>query len=192
MTDAQITNMEEYYAKRYGVPENDKDAIEKLYNIYADLFKDTPNSDIKEGIAEYYRILINRDLPAYTWLLEALHITSKKSTDKRNFSYIVGMLRTWMKHGFGYIPNQEEEEIVEYFEQVTGHEVTPKSRKLLQNLMGRFGCVKVTIMINKLKNNEDMSLLFMLKLRELCEENLEEKQGEIAQHGLRSIGGYRG
>lgn len=71
---------------------------------------------------------------------------------------------------------------------VNGHEVTPKSRKLLQNLMGRFGCVKVTIMINKLKNNEDMSLLFMLKLRELCEENLEEKQGEIAQHGLRSIG----
>lgn len=173
MTREQITSMSTYYAEMYGNPTSDSDAINKLADIYEDLFDEVPTQEVKEGIAEYYRILINRGLPAYLWILEGLHVTSKKEKSKRNFPYVVGMLRTWMKYGFGHIPNQEEEELIEYFKEVTGFEVSLKARRVMQSLMGRFGLVKVTRMINELKNDTDMSLILMLQLQTMMEDKFE-------------------
>lgn len=170
MTNEQIFSMNQYYTNRYGTPSNDNDAIEKLIQIYKDLFHETPSTEVQEGIGEYYRIISGRDLPAYSWLLESLHVTSKKDKGKRNFPYAVGMLRTWLKYGFGHIPNQEEDELIEYFTEVTGYECSLKARRVLQTLMGKYGLIKVTKMINELKNDGDMSLIMMLKLSSIMDD----------------------
>lgn len=164
MKNEQIISMSQYYTNKYGNPTDDNDAIYKLTTIFKDLFSDIPDQGVKDGIAEYYRIISNRDLPAYLWILESLHVTSKKEKSKRNFPYCVGMLRTWMKYGFGHIPNQEEDELVEYFQEVTGLTVSFKARRIIQTMMGKYGLIKVTRMINDLNGNMDKSLIMMLQL----------------------------
>lgn len=167
MNNEQLLSMSEYYFEKYGKPTDDNDAIYKLVTIYKELFGEIPTQNVKDGISEYFRIIRNRELPAYLWILESLHVTSKKEKEKRNFPYCVGMLRTWMKYGFGHIPNQEEDEIISYFEEVTGFEVSYKSRKVLQTLMGKYGLIKVTRMINGLKDETDKSLLLMNQLQSM-------------------------
>lgn len=170
MKNNQIISMSQYYTNKYGTPTDDNDAIYKLTTIYKDLFGEIPAQDVKDGISEYFRIISNRELPAYLWILESLHVTSKKDKSKRNFPYCVGMLRTWMKYGFGHIPNQEEDELVEYFAEVTGFTVSYKARRIVQTLMGKYGLIKVTRMINELKGETDKSLLIMLQLDALMDE----------------------
>lgn len=179
MTNDQIISMSQYYTSKYGTPKDDNDAIYKLVSIYKDLFGDIPTQEVKEGIGEYFRILTNRELPAYLWILESLHVTSKKDKSKRNFPYCVGMLRTWMKYGFGHIPNQEEEELAEYFHEVTGFDVSFKARRVLQTLMGKYGLIKVTRMINELKDETDKSLLLMLQLQSMMDEKFEIKTDSV-------------
>ncbi|MCZ4246871.1 hypothetical protein BXO87_01845 [Bacillus sp. GZB] len=169
MTKDQFSTMSSYYTEKYGTPINSSDAISKLVSMYGDLFDEVPKQEIKEGIAEYYRILCSRELDAYIWIAECLHVTSKKERSKRTFGYCVGMLRSWMKHGFGHIPNQEEDELVAYFQEVTGFEVKHKARSVIQNLMGKYGIIKVTRMIGTLANSSDMDLVLMMYLKELME-----------------------
>lgn len=169
MTNDQIISMTQYYTNKYGTPTDDNDAIYKLVTIYKDLFGDIPTQEVKDGIAEYFRIISNRELPAYLWILESLHVTSKKDKSKRNFPYCVGMLRTWMKYGFGHIPNQEEDELVAYFQEITGFDVSYKARQVIQTLMGKYGLIKVTRMIGDLKDGTDKSLLMVLQLQTLMD-----------------------
>ncbi|MGG3801230.1 hypothetical protein [Metabacillus fastidiosus] len=75
------------------------------------------------------------------------------------------MLKNWIKYGFGHMPNQEEDEIVTYFEEVTGFEITYKARRVLQTLIGKYGVIKVTRMINELKADTDKSLILILHLQ---------------------------
>lgn len=165
MRQDQINSMTKHYHEKYGTPTDDRDAIYKLTTIYKELFEEVPAQDIKDGIAEYYRILENRELPAYLWIVECLHITSKKDKSKRTFRYCVGMLRSWMKYGFGHIPNQEEDELAEYFEEVTGFDMDYRARRILQTMMGKYGLVKVTRMISDLKDEPNKSLIMMLQLQ---------------------------
>lgn len=152
MSSEQIIEMSDYYKEKYGQPRTDNEAINKLLQVYKDLFDVVPNKEVKEGLAEYYRILQNRDLPAYLWILESLHVTSKKGEDKRNFSYCVGILRQWMKYGFGHIPNQVEDELADYFSELFGTELEGEGRLILQNLMGSYSVVKVTKEIGTIPN----------------------------------------
>jgi len=170
MTNEQIVSMNDYYAKKYGQPIDDNDAISKLVSAYKDLFNEVPNQSTKDGIAEYYRLIKNRDLPAYLWIIESMHVTSKKEKDKRTFSYCIGMLRAWMKNGFGHIPNQEEDELVNYFEEITGFEVTYNTRKILQSLMGNYGLIKVTRMMGEMTSNLDLAKVIMSHLATTMED----------------------
>lgn len=170
MTEAQVIEINQYYEKRYGTPKNDQEALDTLARVYQELFKEDPPQEIKDGIAEYYRLLQCRGLPAYSWILEALHVTSKKEDGKRNFSYAVGMLRMWMRYGFGHIPNQEEDDVVDYFEEVTGQEVTIQARRVIQQLLGEYGCIKTTKAIAELHHKEDLSLILALHLKSLLDD----------------------
>lgn len=172
MTD-QANSMKEHYVNRYGEPPmEDEKAIEKLHEIYGHLMKEGFNQSIKEGIAEYYRLLQARDLPAYYWLMEAFHVTSKKRQEKRTFAYVVGMIRTWMKYGFGHLPSEEETEIVNYFEEVTGHEVSNEARTVIQHMMGTYGIIKLTKAITNLNRDKNVPYLVALKLKDLLNENV--------------------
>lgn len=155
-------NLIQTYATRYEKPSDDSEAIAQLGDIFNDLMGYV-SDDVREGIGEYYRILSNRSLPAFEWILEAMHVASKKGDQKRNFPYVVGMIRRWMKYGFGYIPSQEEEEVVDYFEEVTGMEVTTKARTVIQHLMGTYGAIKVTRMIGSLSKDRDYYMACILK-----------------------------
>ncbi|MDR4436205.1 hypothetical protein [Bacillus tequilensis] len=169
MTKDQISTMSVYYTEKYGTPTSPSDAISKLVAMYRDLFDEIPKQEVKEGIAEYYRILCSRELDAYIWIAECLHVTAKKEKQKRTFAYCVGMLRSWMKNGFGHLPNQEEDELVDYFQEVTGFEVKHQARSVIQNLMGKYGIIKVTRMIGNLENASDLGLVLMLHLKELMD-----------------------
>ena len=147
------SDITDYYYKKHGKPESSGDALNKLYDVYIELFKlDRLDSDTKEGIAEYHRILSARGLPAYEWILEAIHVTSKKDSTKRNFGYIVGMLRQWMVNGFGYIPTTEENEVIDYFEEILGDKVSLQARQVIQRLMGEHGAVKLARKIGSIQN----------------------------------------
>lgn len=171
MIDNVAVSLKEYYEERYGKPNGDRETLDVLYDIFKELMHyNFVTAEVKEGISEYYRLIQNRGLPAYEWILEAFHVVSKKSVEKRNFPYVIGMLRGWLKFGFGHIPSQEEEEIVDYFQEVTGTEVSSDTRQLLQNMMGRYGVLKMTRMISSLpkeKDNLDLSKVMAEKLSEL-------------------------
>jgi len=174
VTNAVADNLSETYAARYAKPKTDAEAIDKLVRIFKNLMGECP-VEVKNGIGEYYRILANRQLPAFEWMAEAFHVASKKEEQKRNFRYVVGMLRSWMKFGFGHIPSQEEEEVVNYFEEVTGTRVTPQARLLIQYLMGTYGAIKVTQMIGKLEKECDVSML----MAQILKSYLENKYPEL-------------
>lgn len=188
MTNEQLSSMSLYYSEKYGMPKTDKDGINKLVSMYRELFEEIPSQSIKEGIAEYYRNLSNRDLPAYLWIAEALHATSKKDVSKRSFQYCIGILRSWMKNGFGHIPNQEEDELVAYFEEMTGQCVTPKARRILQNLMGQYGLIKVTRMMGGLKQELDLSTIYMSMLSESMNEKYEQTSSESTVVPIKKLG----
>jgi hypothetical protein len=183
VTESVVGNLTETYASRYIKPDSDAAAIAALGDIFRDLMGHV-TVEIRDGIGEYYRILSNRGLPAYEWLLEAFHVASKKEDHKRNFPYVVGMIRCWMKYGFGHIPSQEEEEVVSYFEEVIGKEVTPQARLIIQHLMGVYGAIKVTRMIGYLERDQDRSILMAQALRHLLEEkfpDVKEKSLNVGQ-----------
>lgn len=169
LNESVSANLVEVYAGRYVKPDNDVAAITSLGTAFKDLMGYC-TVEVRDGIGEYYRILSNRQLPAFEWILEAFHVASKKDDHKRNFPYIVGMLRQWMKYGFGHIPSQEEEEVVSYFEEVTGSPVSPQTRLILQNLMGNYGAIKVTRMVGGLERDHDLSFLIAQVLKGSLEE----------------------
>lgn len=179
VSDSVADNLMQTYSARYVKPDNDAEAIVRLGDIFKDLMGHI-SIEIRDGIGEYYRILSNRGLPAYEWLLEAFHVASKKEDHKRNFPYVVGMIRCWMKYGFGHIPSQEEEEVVSYFEEVTGTEVTPQARLVIQYLMGTYGAIKVTRMIGSLERDRDLSYLMVQVLKH----SLEEKFPDVKEKAL--------
>lgn len=173
MVDNVAVSLKEYYEERYGKPSGDKETLEMLCNVFKDLMQyNFITNEVREGISEYYRLIQNRGLPAYEWMLEAFHVVSKKVSEKRNFPYVIGILRGWLKFGFGHIPSQEEEEIVDYFQEVTGTEVSSDTRQILQNLMGRYGVVRMTRVISSLpkeKESLDLSKIMAELLSELLE-----------------------
>lgn len=178
MADSQNLTMSQHYINKYGEPKDNYDATYLLVSVYEELLEETATQEVRDGIAQYYKMLSNRELPAYEWILECLAITSKKEKSKRNFAYCVGMLRSWMTYGFGHIPNQEEDELVDYFQEVTGFAVNYKSRRILQSLMGKYGVIKITKMIGALKDDEEKSLVMMLHLQALMEKKFDTPQVE--------------
>lgn len=154
-----------YLEEKYGVPANDEEAVYFLQEIFKEQLKKSflTMSD-KEGLEEQYNLLMSRNLPAFKWIAEAIHIVSKKEEGKQNLRYIVGMMRHWMKWGYGHIPSEEEDELTDYFEEVTQLEMSPQARSVMKTLMGEYGGIKIARMMPKLKEEEDFSLILMQRL----------------------------
>jgi len=162
-------NLIMYYAAKYNKPENDAEAVTVLVTSFGANVGRVTN-DVREGIAEYYRVLLNRSLPAFEWIMEAIHVASKKESNKRNLPYIIGMIRTWMQYGFGHIPSGDEEEIMGFFSEITGLPVTMQSRSIVQELIGKYGAVKAMRVLGGMQGKVDVSALFASALKEAMEE----------------------
>lgn len=160
-----------YIEEQYGLPKTDEEAIYLLQEIFQEQLKKSflTMSD-KEAIAEQYNLLIARGLPAFSWMAQAIHMASKKEAQKQNFRYIVGMLRQWMKWGFGHIPNEEENELADYFEEVTTLPISPDARQVLKTLMGEYGGIRVARMMPRLQDSEDLSLFMAKALSNILQE----------------------
>jgi hypothetical protein len=172
-SERQQKSLQQHYFDKYGAPTNDLEATALLNTIYSELISPlTP--EVAEGIAEYYRIISTRGLPAFHWLVESFHMVSKKARSKQTFPYVVGMLRSWMKFGFGHVPNSEETDVVSFLEEVTEVEVSVNARRVIQNLLGTFGAIKCAICIPELKGM-DFSYYVALSLKDV----LEKKYGAV-------------
>lgn len=159
------------YNKKYGEPKSEMMELQNLEEIFMSIMGfHFLHDDVIDGIKENHRVLSDRNLPAYEWMVEAMHITSKKGRDKRSFGYVVGILRSWMTKGFGYIPNQEEDDIAEIFNEVTGMDMSESARHLLHTLMGRYGVIKITRAIAKMEREADFSLLLMSTIEDQMED----------------------
>lgn len=173
MTNQQITQLEAYYEKQYGKPHDDNEAIVLLQNTYSNLVRfSTLTEDVKQGIAEYYRIVAAKGLPAYLWLMEAIHSLAKKNANKQSFPYMVGIIRQWLIHGFGHMPSREEDDVTCYFLETTclpGASI--EAKKIIKNLMGTYGVVKLTRTIGELNANAnlDLSKIFAEHLKEILD-----------------------
>ncbi len=171
--ETQTQSLKDFYLEKYGTPKNDLEAIKMLCLIYKDLIGN-PSVEVTEGIAEYYRLITSRGLPAFYWLVEAFHVISKKAKEKQTMPYIIGMLRSWMKHGFGHIPSSEEEDVVNYVQEVVGTELSSDARNMIQTLLGTYGAVKCAIATSELKDC-DVTYYMVLSLKDV----LNKKFGEI-------------
>lgn len=176
--DFTYNNLRDYYDSRYTRPKSDSEAIETIANVYQETMGNlTPST--KTGIAEVYRELLGKGLPSYYWMLEAIHRTSKKRESKKSFPYIVGTLRNWALYGFGNTLTNEEEEIYDYFTEITGLKITPDSRKLLSSIIGTFGAFKLMRTMPELKD-VDMSLVIVEMLgRVMREKYMSSEQTKI-------------
>jgi hypothetical protein len=156
LNQTQLISLKEHYQKIYGEPpKSDADCIGELCRIFQEVMRHQfLTYQLREGIAEQYRLLKSDGIEAYYWMIEAFHVTSKKNLDKRHFKYVVGMLRNWKRYGFGYMPTQEESELVEYLEEELGIDLSTESRRLLKNYIIAYGSIKTTRMIGELQNND--------------------------------------
>jgi hypothetical protein len=171
--------LEEYYYEKYGTPKSDLEAVRLLSTAYEELIGGiTP--EISEGIAEYYRIIAHRGFPPFHWIIESFHVVSKKEPSKRNFKYVVGMLRSWMRNGFGHIPTQEEDDVVSFMQEIIGCELTYEARQVIQSLLGTYGATKIAYMIHELKN-VDYSYYMALSLKDILIEKFGEKPEAFAK-----------
>lgn len=149
MTTTEKTglNLQVYYSKFF-VPKTVNEEIELIVRVYSDRIQ-LANDTTIEGIREYYNILNERGADALLWLLEAITCASKKHGDKRNFGYIVGMLRNWMKNGFGHIPSQEFDQVCSFIEEDFDISLSREARQQVSNLLGKHGAVAVTRALSK-------------------------------------------
>lgn len=177
MIDLTFNNLRDYYDKQYSIPSTDSEAIKIILEVYEkEMGNITPA--IKNGISEVYRELLGKGLPSYYWMLEAIHRTSKKKESKKSFPYIVGTLRNWSLYGFGNTLTNEEEEIYDYFTEITGLKITPDSRLLLSSIMGTFGAFKLMRTLPELKNI-DLSVIVVEMLGRLMKEKYEPKSEPV-------------
>lgn len=157
--DYGLRSLKASYDKEFGVPTDDESAISTVVALYK---REMPDfvSDTRERIAENYREMLGKGLPAYYWFIEAIRRTSKKQqVEKKHLGYVIGALRRWSIYGFGATKNSEEEEIFEYFAELTNLSMSHEARKSLAALLGRYGAIKV--LRNMATLDVDLSLLFM-------------------------------
>lgn len=119
----------------------------------------------REAIGEYYRMIEARRLPAYEWMMEAIHVTGKKEEGKRNINYMIGIIRKWLTHGFGYIPSMEEELIVGYIEEDYGVTLNSKARADLLSMLGKYGVVRLTREVSKVDIDLSEAIITALESR---------------------------
>lgn len=120
--------------------------FEGLLDFYVERMGELQTSDV-EGLREYWNMLQARKLDAYHWLREAICIVSKKADEKKNFQYIVGMIRNWLKYGFGNIPSTEEREFLSQVEKKLGGALSEPARDKFYQLMGTYGCIKTLVAV---------------------------------------------
>lgn len=160
MTEATVLQLVE----AHGV--TPKDPIYHLVDLYKEKCQlGSITMGEREAIGEYYRVIENRGLPAYQWMSEVFCVIGKKEKQKRNIRYAIGIIRSWLKFGFGHIPSQEERDVLEFFEEVIGQEASPEAVHKIQQLMGEHGVVKVTRLIAKLEH--DRSLFIILGIESI-------------------------
>lgn len=154
-------------------PENRKQAIfsfntrdfEGIVAFYTERMGNPTPGEL-EGLQEYWNMLEGRDLDAYVWLHEAITIASKKNSDKRHFQYIVGMLRNWIKFGFGNIPSDEERNLLIQVEEKLGDiTLSDKARTVFYRMMGNYGCIRTLVALFQTDIPEvDMAYLYALQV----------------------------
>lgn len=153
-----LNNIRLHYDTMYGKPTDHLDAIDKINQAYNELMNDA-SSKSEDGIAELYRELDGKNLPAYYWILEAIHRVSKKRIEKRNIRYLVGMVRNWSLYGFGNTSTSDEEEVFNYFRELSGVDLNEYSRKILTSLMRRFGVIKTMRLMSYIQEVDVSSYL---------------------------------
>lgn len=115
-----------------------------------------------EALGEYYRLMEARKIPAFEWIMEAIHVTSKKEGGKQTINYMIGIMRKWMTYGFGYIPSQEEDLIVEFIEEDYGLHLTEEARSKVVEMLGAHGVVRMTRVISKNKVDLSMAIIDLI------------------------------
>jgi len=140
--------------------ETPKDPLSSLNDLFLEKTRHhTLSMHDREAIGEYYRVIENRGLPAYQWMAEVFTMLGKKEMQKRNMRYAVGILRSWLKFGFGHIPSAEERDILAFFEEVIGQEASPEAVHMIQQAMGEHGVVKLTRAIAKVEQDKGVFMM---------------------------------
>lgn len=188
MNNEEIVLLKQTYDGRHGAPpDNDYDTIRKIHGIYVSVMGvERMTTEEKDGLANYYKNLKQRGAPAYYWILDAIYITSRKSEIKRKFEYLIGILKKWRTHGYGYTPSSEETEIVDYFEEVVGEPLPDSHRHLISDLMTSFGAVAVTRLIGSLQHHSK-SYAYLTLLKDLLQDRYATKGFNLPELPLGNV-----
>lgn len=162
--------LRETYDKKYGEkPDSEFESLCKIHGIYGHVMGlDVTKGEIEE-LNRIYKTISGTGSPAYYWIIEAIHIASRRSEVKDKFDYIIGTLRKWLNNGYGYMPSSEEAEIIDYFEEVVGEDMPDSHKYLVADLMNGYGSVAVTRAIGSLSQHSK-SYAFLTLLRDILQD----------------------
>jgi hypothetical protein len=132
----------------------DTQQINEILQLYRERI--TPNLSLadKEGLRELYHQLKSRQIDAYDYLNDAISVFAKKSKDKQNLSYLIGMVRYWSVLGKWSMPTSEDQQLIEVFKQETGIEPSVETRQTIMRMVSKYGSIRLSQYMTKVFNEK--------------------------------------
>ncbi|MDR3540261.1 MAG: hypothetical protein P4L69_04750 [Desulfosporosinus sp.] len=128
--------------------------INEIIQLYRERISVNLSLDDKEGLRELYYHLKSRQIDAYDYLKDAISVFAKKSKDKQNLSYLIGMVRHWTILGKWSMPTTEDQQLIEVFKQETGIEPSVETRQTIIRMVSKYGSIKLSQYMTKVFNDK--------------------------------------
>jgi len=128
--------------------------IDEIIQLYRERISANLGSEDKEGLRELYYQLKSRQIDAYDYLNDAITVFAKKSKDKQNLSYLIGMVRHWATMGKWSMPTTGDQQLIEVFKQETGIEPSAETRQIIIGMVSKYGSIKLSQYMTKVFNDK--------------------------------------
>ena len=141
--------------------------INEIIQLYRERISANLGSEDKEGLRELYYQLKSRQIDAYDYLNDAITVFAKKSKDKQNLSYLIGMVRHWATMGKWSMPTTGDQQLIEVFKQETGIEPSAETRQIIIGMVSKYGSIKLSQYMTKVFNDKielDISRLLIQRV----------------------------
>ena len=163
----RLTQLEQIQLSIVPSVDPDTQKINEIIQLYRERISTNLCTEDKEGLRELYYQLKSRQIDAYDYLNDAITVFAKKSKDKQNLSYLIGMVRHWAMMGKWSMPTTGDQQLIEVFRQETGIEPSAETRQIIIGMVTKYGSIKLSQYITKVFNDKtelDISRLFIQRV----------------------------
>lgn len=137
--------------------------MQEILKVFADRWY-KPSTDDIEGLEEQYLIIRSRGQDPVTWLTTMIKEIAKKSPQKRQINYLIGMIRNRLNKGWGTLRSEDEELIIHEIEELLNTQLSMNQRTAIYRIMGSYGSVRLSINVHKV----NLVDLYLEQLEKQC------------------------